>query len=291
MSLPALPRDASSLDALREAVDGLDEQVTLLSPGGRVVHVNRARRASAAVDPSHPDLDADRDPLTTAAHGDAQSRTIAAGIREVLAGERGVYEVEYTRDSRWFALRATAIAVDGVGAIVVHTDVTARRNAADVAGHRPDADPAPGLGSRRLVVQRLQELLASGPVGVIALRLRRTGPQSLDRSGGDPEDVVRRTAELVEQLAPETAVTGRHGADRFVVLLPQADDAGVRRAAVPLEAGWRARIGRPDDLEAALETMVAHPGDDAAAVLARVVGGIAVGRRAVVPPGGVLTEH
>jgi GGDEF domain-containing protein len=286
VSLPALPRDAPSLEALRDAVDGLDQQVTLVAPDGRVVHVNRARRDAVAIDPSWPGPAADRDPLRTAEAGDAQSRAIAAGVRAVLAGDRPAYEVEYTRASRWFALRATAIAVDGVGAIVEHTDVTSRRRAERGAGHRPDPDALPGLASRRLIAQRLEELLAAGPVGVVVLRLRRSGPRSLDRLVGDAEDVVRRTAELVEQLVPEGAVTGRHGADRFVVLLPGVDEPGLRRAAVPLAAGWRARIGRAEDLEASIDTSIAQPGDDTGLLLARTAGGRTIGRRPVAMPGG-----
>ncbi|MEV4423636.1 GGDEF domain-containing protein, partial [Patulibacter sp. NPDC049589] len=232
MSVPALPTDAPSLEALRSAVDAMDEHVTLLARDGRLLHVNRARRSSEAVEARGGlRFGIGSDPLAAADVRDPQSRAIAAGIRSVLAGERERFEVEYSRRSdrspRWFALRASAIAVDGVGAVVVHTDVTARRLAERASDHRADHDGLTGLANRRLLEQRLEELLVGGPVGVIVLRLHGDDPRNAVRLSGDGEEILRETAELVGQLVGEGAVTGRHGADRFVVLLPGVDDAGL----------------------------------------------------------------
>ncbi|MDO9409470.1 PAS domain-containing protein [Patulibacter sp.] len=273
MSVPAISRDAASLEALRLAVDDLDQQVTILGPDGRVVHVNAARRAWIAEDPSRPGPVADHDPLAAAAEVGPGARAIAAGIRGVLDGVLEHFEAEYPCRDRFFALRATPMAVDGVGVLVVRTDVTDRHVAA--SGGLPG--PTARIVSRRVVAQRLDDLLAAGPVGVVSIRPRRTGPRSLERSSAGREDVVRRTAELAEQLLPAGVLTGRSGADRLVVLLPGVDDADLRRAAVPLAAGWRARIGRPSDLEATIETVLALPGERADDVLTRVAGGLALG--------------
>lgn len=280
VSVPALPRDVSSLEALRTAVDAMDEYVTLLTPDGRLLHVNRSRRASA-IDASLEDPALDLDPLGSAEHGDAQSRAIAAGVRSVLGGERETFEVEYSRATgatlRWFALRASAIGVDGVGAVVVQTDVTTRRQAERALEHRSDHDGLTGLGNRRLLEQRLEELLVAGPVGVIALRLHGSDPRLPVRITAVGEDALRETATLVEQLVDEQAVTGRHGADHFVVLLPGADHDDLRRAAMPLAAGWHARLRRRDDLAASIETLVVRPGDDARDALDRATRGESVG--------------
>lgn len=285
LPVPALARTASSLEALRLAVDELDQQVTILGPDGRVVHVNAARRAWVAEDPAHPGPVADHDPLAAAAQADPESRTIAEGIRAVLDGDRGTFEAEYACRDRVFGLRASAMAVDGVGVLIVRTDVTARHLATD--GDAFGASTR--IAGRRVVARRLEELLAAGPVGVVSVRPRRTGPRSIERLGGGHEDVVRDTAALVGQLLPSGAVTGRSGADRVVVLLPGVDEDGLRRAAVPLAAGWRARIGRPNDLEATIDTVVARPGDRAEDVLARVAGGLTLGAeplRGIGPDGG-----
>ncbi|WP_026910787.1 GGDEF domain-containing protein [Patulibacter minatonensis] len=279
MSAPTLPTDASSLEALRTAVDAMGEQVTLLGPGGRVLHVNRARRASEQADADDADRGRhDQDPLSSAASGDAQSRAIAAGVRSVLSGERDTFEVEYSRGRgravRWFHLRASTIGVDGVGAVVVHTDVTRRREAERAQHHRADRDGLTGLANRRLLAHRLEELLVDGPVGLISLHVHATDPSRPIHLTGDRDgDVLQETAHLVEQLVAEDAVTGRHGADRFVVLLPGVEDDAVRRAALPLSAGWHARLRRRHDLTASIETLVAHPGDDAHEVLDRATGG------------------
>ena len=273
MPVSALTRTASSLEALRLAVDGLEQQVTILGPDGRVVHVNAARRAWVAEDPAHPGPVADHDPLAAAAQADPGSRAIAEGIRAVLRGERESFEAEYACRDRVFALRASAMAVDGVGALVARTDVTASHLATDGDGFGTSTR----IAGRRVVARRLDELLAAGPGGGVSVRPRRTGPRSMERLTAGHEHVVRDTAALVGQLLPAGAVTGRSGADRVVVLLPGVDEDGLRRAAVPLAAGWRARIGRPNDLEATFDTVLARPGDRAEDVLARVAGGLTLG--------------
>lgn len=267
MSAPALPHDAPGLDALRDAVDAMDALVTLLDPAGRVLHVNRAWRVLAATGQDGTDPFS----LATGSGGDA----VAAGVRDVLDGRRESFEAEYPHGSagatRWRALRASPIAVDGVGAIVVQDDVTARRAADRATTRADDHDGATGLANRRLLERRLAELLAVGPVGLLALRLRRTDDAGAydGRGPGADEEALRETAALLERLVADDAVAGRYGADVFVVLLPGAGDAALRRAALPLEAGWRARLAHRPDLDAAVGTAPGAPGEAAHEVLTR----------------------
>lgn len=272
MSVPALPHDAPSVDALRSAVDAMDALVTLLCPEGRILHENRAWKlavatgqipavdpAAARTDRSGPDVDP----------------TIAAGVRDVLEGRRELFEAEHRHGppgaERWLALRASPIAVDGVGALVVHTDVTARHLAERASTTAETRDHATGLVTRRQLERRLADLLTDGPVGVVAVHV--VAPAV------DDEALRETTALLLRLLDPE-AVAGRYDADVFVVLLPATDAAGLRSTAVALEAGWRARLAHRADLTVAVGSWPAAPGGDAHHVLARAVSRVRPGEQA-----------
>jgi PAS domain-containing protein len=101
MSLRHLPEGTPDLVALRDALDRLDDHVTLLDPDGRVLHVNRAWRAFAAANGWAGDVWPGQDYLAiTEASDDAEARRIAAGLRAVLAGERESFRAEYPCHSR-----------------------------------------------------------------------------------------------------------------------------------------------------------------------------------------------
>jgi hypothetical protein len=272
----------------------MDALVALLDHDGRLVHVNRAWRVLAAEHgaPGHPGSTAEA--LATGWTSTPDAATIDAGVRAVLDGRAGAFEAEYPcrlpAATRWFAVRATPIAVDGVGAILRHTDVSGRHlAAAEPAGAGDDA--AGGLVARRVLEGRLEDLLRAGPVGVVALRVhgpgRRDGvartavpaPATPFPAGGG-EDAVRGTGSLLGQLVPSPGVAGRYGSDLFVVLLPGADDAELRHTAMVLAAGWRARVGRRAGLDATLGTVAAGPGDHAHEVLER-----ASAEASAAPPG------
>lgn len=269
MSVPTLSHDAPGVDALRSAVDAMDALVTLLDPSGRVLHVNHAWRVLAATG----EAGADPVALATGYGGAGQAAAILAGVRDVVAGRRERFEAEYRHGPigapRRLALRAIPIAVDGVGAIVIHEDVTARRAAERTTTRADDWDGATGLANRRLLERRLAELLADGPVGLLALRLHHADPVAAARGAAVDEESLRETAALLDRLVGDDAVAGRHGADVLVVLLPGADDAALRRAALPLRAGWHARLGHRTDLDVAVGSAQGLPGEDAHDVLAR----------------------
>jgi two-component system cell cycle sensor histidine kinase/response regulator CckA len=67
----------------------------------------------------------------------AAGHQIAAGIRSVLSGREKTYSIEYRSDSPtaqcWFLMTVTALAADHpAGAVVMHLDITPRRQSEDV---------------------------------------------------------------------------------------------------------------------------------------------------------------
>ncbi len=120
-------------------LNGLPAHVALLDADGVIVAVNEAWRrfanenglldADHGVDRSYPDV------CNLAPGPDAaQARTVATGLRAVLAGERAAFSIEYACDSpteqRRFLLTATPLERGRrAGAVVMHVNVSDRARA------------------------------------------------------------------------------------------------------------------------------------------------------------------
>jgi PAS domain S-box-containing protein len=273
MTLRQLPDGTPDLVALRDALDRLDDHVTLLDREGRVLHVNRAWRAFAAANGWTGDVWPGQDYLAISEAGDAEGRRIAAGLRAVLSGERESFRAEYPCHSpeelRWFDLRATPMPIDGVGALLVHTDITQRRLAERALEHAASHDEVTGLANRRLLQRRLEEIVVSRSAGVLVVRLCGEDPATAPRLAADRDEVLRATATLLDQLFPAPAVTGRYGLDQFAVLLPDHDEAALGRLAVTVGAGWHTRLGDRPGVDVSIGRAVAAIGHDARQSLAR----------------------
>lgn len=279
---PPLSQDAPGLDALRAAVDASDALVALLDPDGRLVHVNRGWRVLAAEHvPGQTGSTAEA--LATGWSTTPDAATIDAGVRGVLDGSSDGFEAEYPcplpAGIRWFSVRATPIAVDGVGALLLQADVTGRHLAAGGPIRTGERRGSGGLVNRRTLEGHLEDLLRSGTVGVVALRVHGPGladgaPSAVAAAApfaaGGGEDAVRGTGALLGRLVPHPGVAGRYGSDLFAVLLPGAGEADLRHTATTLAAGWRARVGLRAGLDATLGSVVAGPGEAADEVLERV---------------------
>ena len=120
----------------RAVLDSLDANIAVLDGTGRIVAVNRSWLVFAGVnDADMGKVGVGSDYLAVcdraAAEGDETSGRVAEAIREVLAGRRMSFSLEYPCDSpairRWFALDITPLPKRRGGAVVSHMDITARR--------------------------------------------------------------------------------------------------------------------------------------------------------------------
>jgi diguanylate cyclase (GGDEF)-like protein len=171
-----------------------------------------------------------------AAAGVAGAAEVAAGLRQILAGEIAHLDLEYPCPSpiedRWFLLQASAAPlVEGAGAVLFHVDVTARKLLADRLVDLAEADPLTGLPNRGAAVRIIETNLAVA---------RRTGTQlavmfldldgfkrvndTLGHHAGD-ELLVKATTRMVNAIR-ETDELCRFGGDEFVVACPDLSDAG-----------------------------------------------------------------
>jgi PAS domain S-box-containing protein len=121
----------------RTILDALSAPVAVLDRAGVVLAGNQAWRAFAV---THSGIGAGLAQgfsyLALSDHGGSNvhldGMAIAAGIRQVIAGERAVFRYDYTCDSpagrRWFAVSISGIAGDDAArAIVSHEDITERK--------------------------------------------------------------------------------------------------------------------------------------------------------------------
>ena len=130
-------------EALRRAdiLDALPAQVAMLDHAGRILAVNLAwKRFGMANDGLAPDSGIGLNYLEVCEHAEGQhaieAHQVATGIRAVLAREAAVFSIEYPCHSplekRWFLMTATPLVQsDPLGAIVMHMDVTALKQAKD----------------------------------------------------------------------------------------------------------------------------------------------------------------
>ncbi|MFA5547384.1 MAG: PAS domain S-box protein [Porticoccaceae bacterium] len=124
-------------------LDALPAHVTLLDHRGVIVDVNRAWRRFAdhnggLLSLCGPGVDYLGECDRASADGCGEASAAGEGIRAVLAGQRRLFELEYSCDGpdqrRWFAMRVSPLATaDGTGALVMHFDASARMLAEEQA--------------------------------------------------------------------------------------------------------------------------------------------------------------
>jgi PAS domain S-box-containing protein len=130
-----------SSESARQAsiLAALPATIALLDPQGLIISVNKAWRefgtanglalAAHAVGTSYLDV-------CDMASGAPEGEATASGIRSVLSGASASFSIEYACHSpveqRWFRLRVVPLADNAAkGAVVMHTDITERRQTAD----------------------------------------------------------------------------------------------------------------------------------------------------------------
>lgn len=181
------PRCVERGDLRSIAFDALPSEVAVLDEDGTILETNGTWSAFASENgiAIRPDMVGENYlDVADDAPGDESATDAAAGIRAVLGGERDEFSFEYPCHSpderRWFMMRVIAVHYDGRRcALVVHTDITDRREAEIAVQERNDQ----------------LELLA----GVLSHDLRNPMNVALGRAGlleDDDEQVATIVASL-----------------------------------------------------------------------------------------------
>ena len=161
-------RRAASVQAA--ILNALPAHVALLDPAGAIVAVNEAWRrvaTSNALLGTQFAIGTNYLHACECASGECsdEARAAAVGIREVLHGDAASFNIEYACRSpagqRWYLLTVTPVGANREGAVVMHVDVTERREAEEELQQRKRAEEA-----LRESEERFSGAFAHAPIGV-----------------------------------------------------------------------------------------------------------------------------
>lgn len=240
---------AAAAQLSRSVLESLTGHTAVLEPGGAVISVNRAWSKYAAENGGQvTDVAEGANYLAvcerSAARGCADAAVVLAGLRGVLAGEIREFQHDYQCSSpgkeRWFTVRATPLDTSEGGLVIIHTDITWRKEAERDLTRQAHRDPLTGLENRAVLFDRLGsaigELRQRGRVGLLFIDVDRFKFVN-DAHGHDVGDyLLRLIARRLETLTREGDTVARFGGDEFVVLI----QAG-RRARALRETAERLR--------------------------------------------------
>ena len=160
--LPAAP-DAFA----RGVLDALASHMAVVDAAGTIITVNQAWRDYAARNGGDPDKVSEGSNylrVCDPADGDGveYARSMAAGLRAVLAGEQAEFAMEYPcacyDGMRWFMARVTPChEATGAQAVINHENITERKKLENRLKRQAYFDQLTGLPNRSLITHRLRE--------------------------------------------------------------------------------------------------------------------------------------
>lgn len=235
-------------DALREShafvqgvLDSVPSQIAVIDHAGRIIAINSAWRRfslenSATPGTMAPNTDVGANYLDVCASAESVGADDAGatreGIKAVIEGRLAEFRFEYPchspQEQRWFTMTATPLDSGVEGAVVVHSNITERRQLEEQVRQLAFYDSLTGLPNRRLVLDRLTQAIAasrrSGCHGaVLFIDLDDFKPVN-DNYGHDAGDLLlSEAAHRLQGGLRETDTVARLGGDEFIVMVCSLD--------------------------------------------------------------------
>src|SRR4051812_46861753 len=262
------------------AFDAMAEAAAVLDADGMIVETNEAWRLVAGLNGAPPGTTGigvdylqvcDRSATSGAA---PEAAAVAQGLREILAGTRHQVDLEYRADcaseDRWFLVRATAIAVGhGLGAVVVHHNVTARKLLESGLAGTGSVDTLTGLADWTAASAYLSERLVAaarsgGRVTVMSIDIDRFGAVNdrLGRAAGD--ELLVQIGARARRVVRQGDLLSRVTADRFLLMFRdvQVVDVAPMRARLGEALSHPFRVGTTEVAVHATVGVIASVDDD-----------------------------
>lgn len=229
----------------RAILDSMASPTAIVDGHGVVTAVNAAWSTRASTHGARAqDVGAGVDYLEVcrraAATGCSEAAATRDAIQAVVTEGTGVHTIDYAspEDSSWWEVRITPLHTTDGGAVLVHQDISARYQLAEVLRQRASTDALTGLHNRTGLADRAEPAFARAqrtgvPPTALYLDLDRFKPIN-DEHGHDAGDhVLQVCARRLSEAARETDVVARVGGDEFVVLCEgltseQANDVAAR---------------------------------------------------------------
>lgn len=262
-------------DALRESqvflqgiLDSVSNHIAVLDHHGVIVAVNEAWRRFARE--NHPEpgqqapntevganyLDICRSSAKITTETSVEARDAHEGILAVLEGRLSTFSLEYPchspQEQRWFLMTVTPLGQDNKNVVVVHTNITERKQTEEKIRDLAYYDSLTGLSNRRLLQDRLAVGLAAsrrtGQHGALMLLdLDNFKPLNDEQGHAVGDLLLIEVARRLTGSVRELDTVARLGGDEFVVLLGglHADPAAARVQAMAIAEKIRNALTEP----------------------------------------------
>lgn len=224
----------------KATIDALASSLCVLDKAGTIIAVNEAWRDFSAANGaqlSEVSEGANYLAVCDAAKNDstADAAAIALGLREVLAGEKNEFCLEYSchspTEQRWFAARITRFSGTGPAhAVVTHLNITERKLGEERLLHIAHYDDLTGLPNRVLLQDRLIHAIAQADrndwiVAVLFLDLDRFKlvNDTYGHTAGDK--LLQQVSKRLSWCLRGGDTVGRLGGDEFAIVLSQVSHA------------------------------------------------------------------
>ncbi|MEO8661486.1 MAG: EAL domain-containing protein [Bryobacteraceae bacterium] len=219
-------------------LNAIPAHIALIDVHGVIISVNEAWRRHAhgnGMQSAAHGVGLNYVEVTASANGEGSSGAlqISSGIRAVLDGKENGFSLEYPCPSptaqHWFLMTVTPLAPGHPGgAVVMHLDITERKQARSDLDHWANHDFLTGLPNRMLLHDRIDQAIHAAPshkMQVAVLFLDLDGFKHINDSLGHPigDKLLQSVAKRIEGCVGDSDTVSRQGGDEFVVLLPQAD--------------------------------------------------------------------
>ncbi len=164
----------------RAILDSVNAQIAVLDAQGTIIAVNQPWLRFAEENAGRIDGIAERIGVgvnyldvcrQSSGAGADNAREAAAGIERVQAGLAMHFSLEYPCDApdvaRWFSMTVTPLGAPGQGAVVAHTDITARKAAEDAIGRQAEE-----LQQRNEELERFNRAVVGRELDMVELKQR-----------------------------------------------------------------------------------------------------------------------
>lgn len=236
-SLSALEVETERAQLRTDILASVTEAVVVLDGEGMVVSGNPAwdrLRGRQPIGPDHPTPDEGRpylDVLREVSPLGAES--VAGVLTEILTGKTDASEsdIPVVVDGRqlWKMVSLTTLHGDSGGAVVVHRDITRRKESEVTLARQATQDPLTGLLNRSAFEDEARRAVdaardTGAPIGALFIDLDdfKNVNDDFNHSVGDA--VLRTVAQRISHAVRTTDAVARQGGDEFVVLLRDLPD-------------------------------------------------------------------
>lgn len=227
---------AASLETRQMLINALPARIALLDADGNVLDVNHHWREFERENP-HAAAGIGGNYLAVCAgaagHGARDARRVHDGLLDVLRGERETFAMEYPcrnpGGERWFRVTATPLgrSCEG-GAVVMHLDITERKQAEHELNRLAFEDPMTGLPSRNGFLQLFERVIERDgwqPNAIVVL-LDIEDQHGINNFYGYEigDRLLNAIGKRLRRELDRKALIARVGGDEFAILLSAAPE-------------------------------------------------------------------